>query len=186
MKAYGGVGVQSHIIFTLTLAGGAWSTSRSGRFTPPPGTYRIGGWVNHRAGLDNVEKRKFLTPPGLELRRLGRPARSQSLYRLHSILGGGNSDREQVAKIKYGVPVFWRRRTLIFSDVPGSFIQKKVVNATFLDIDTVLSFIPERVFSPAVIIFCLKVRQLFRIIFILTKKDSKDLFTCLNYEGWLK
>jgi hypothetical protein len=29
-----------------------------------------------------VEKRKFLTIPGLELRPLGRPARSQSLYRL--------------------------------------------------------------------------------------------------------
>jgi hypothetical protein len=29
-----------------------------------------------------VEKRKFLPPPGLELRPLGRPARSQSLYRL--------------------------------------------------------------------------------------------------------
>jgi hypothetical protein len=34
------------------------------------------------AGLDDVEKRKFLTLPGLELRTLGRPARSQSLYRL--------------------------------------------------------------------------------------------------------
>jgi hypothetical protein len=29
-----------------------------------------------------VKKRKFLTLPGLELRPLGRPARSQSLYRL--------------------------------------------------------------------------------------------------------
>jgi hypothetical protein len=32
--------------------------------------------------LDDVEERKFLTLPGLELRPLGRPARSQSLYRL--------------------------------------------------------------------------------------------------------
>jgi hypothetical protein len=32
-----------------------------------------------RIGLDNVEKRIFLTLPGLELRPLGRPARSQSL-----------------------------------------------------------------------------------------------------------
>jgi hypothetical protein len=38
--------------------------------------------VDPRAGLDDVEKRKFLIPPGLELRLLGRPARSQSLYRL--------------------------------------------------------------------------------------------------------
>jgi hypothetical protein len=29
-----------------------------------------------------MEKRKFLTLPGLELRLLGRPARNQSLYRL--------------------------------------------------------------------------------------------------------
>jgi hypothetical protein len=32
--------------------------------------------------MDDVEKRKFLTLPELELRPLGRPARSQSLYRL--------------------------------------------------------------------------------------------------------
>jgi hypothetical protein len=38
--------------------------------------------VDTRAGLDDVEKRKFLTPSGLELRPLGRPAHSQSLYRL--------------------------------------------------------------------------------------------------------
>jgi hypothetical protein len=47
-----------------------------------PGTHWIGGWVDPRAGLENVEKRKFLTLPGLELRLLGRPVRSQSLYRL--------------------------------------------------------------------------------------------------------
>jgi hypothetical protein len=38
--------------------------------------------VGPRAGLDDVEKRKFLTLPGLELRPLGRQVRSQSLYRL--------------------------------------------------------------------------------------------------------
>jgi hypothetical protein len=38
--------------------------------------------VGPRAGLDNVQKRKYLTLPGLELRPIGRPARSQSLYRL--------------------------------------------------------------------------------------------------------
>jgi hypothetical protein len=32
-----------------------------------PGTHWIGGWVDPRAGLDDVEKRKFLTLPGLEL-----------------------------------------------------------------------------------------------------------------------
>jgi hypothetical protein len=38
--------------------------------------------VGPRASLDNVEKRKFLSLPGLEPRPLGRPGRSQSLYRL--------------------------------------------------------------------------------------------------------
>jgi hypothetical protein len=38
--------------------------------------------VDHRPGLDDVEQRKLLTLSGLELRPLGRPARSYSLYRL--------------------------------------------------------------------------------------------------------
>jgi hypothetical protein len=35
-----------------------------------------------KAGLDDMEKLKFLTLPGLEFPPLGLPARSQSLYRL--------------------------------------------------------------------------------------------------------
>jgi hypothetical protein len=38
--------------------------------------------VGPRIGVDDVEGTKFLTLPGLELRTLVRPARSQSLYRL--------------------------------------------------------------------------------------------------------
>jgi hypothetical protein len=38
------------------------------------GTHWIGGWVDLRAGQDDLEKRKFLTLPGLELRPLGHPA----------------------------------------------------------------------------------------------------------------
>jgi hypothetical protein len=38
--------------------------------------------VGPTGSLHVVEKRKFLTLPGLELRLLGRPARSQSLHRL--------------------------------------------------------------------------------------------------------
>jgi hypothetical protein len=43
------------------LVGGEWSASRTGRFTPgvrAPGTHWIGGWVDPRAGIDDVEKRK--------------------------------------------------------------------------------------------------------------------------------
>jgi hypothetical protein len=35
--------------------------------------------VGHRTGMDDAEKRKFLTPLRLELQTLGRPARSLSL-----------------------------------------------------------------------------------------------------------
>jgi hypothetical protein len=62
----------------------------SGQFHAPattrregaPGAHWIEGWVDPRAGLDDVEKKKFLPLPGLEIRSLGRRARSQSLYRL--------------------------------------------------------------------------------------------------------
>jgi hypothetical protein len=85
MKAYGGVDVYIHIFLTSALAVGELSASHPGCFTRgerTPGTHWIGGWVDPRAGLDNVEKRKFLTLPGLELRLLSLPARSESLYRL--------------------------------------------------------------------------------------------------------
>jgi hypothetical protein len=85
MKAYGGVAVQIHISLNSTLAGGEWSASRPGRFTlgeRAPCTHYIGGLVGPRAGLGDLENRKFLTLPGLELRYLSRPARSQSLCRL--------------------------------------------------------------------------------------------------------
>jgi hypothetical protein len=45
------------------LSGGEWSASRPCRLTPgerAPGIHWIGGWVGPRAGLDDVEKRKFL------------------------------------------------------------------------------------------------------------------------------
>jgi hypothetical protein len=86
MKAYEGVDVEIHIFLTSALVGGEWSASLHGSFTTgerAPGTHWIGGWVDPRAGLDDVEKRTFLTLPGLELLPLGRPARSQSLYRLN-------------------------------------------------------------------------------------------------------
>jgi hypothetical protein len=42
--------------------------------------------VGPRTGLDEVEKRKFLTLPGLEFRTLGRPARSHSLLLMMIII----------------------------------------------------------------------------------------------------
>jgi hypothetical protein len=54
MKSYGGVDVQIHIFLTSTLVGGEWSASCPCCFTP--GTHFIGGWVDPRAGLDDMEK----------------------------------------------------------------------------------------------------------------------------------
>jgi hypothetical protein len=64
----------------LGTIGGEWSASRLGRFTP--GSHCIRDWVGPTARLDDMEKLKFLTLPGLELRHLDRPSLSQLLYRL--------------------------------------------------------------------------------------------------------
>jgi hypothetical protein len=63
MMTYGGVDVWIYVFLTSAVVGGEWSAS-------------LPGWVGPRAGLDDVEKRKFLTLPGLELGHLGRPGRS--------------------------------------------------------------------------------------------------------------
>jgi hypothetical protein len=83
MKTYVGVYVYICVFLTSALVGD-WSASRPGRFTPgerAPSTHWTGGWVGPRTGLNDV-KRKLLTLPRLELRPHGRPAHSQSLYRL--------------------------------------------------------------------------------------------------------
>jgi hypothetical protein len=59
MKAYGGI----DIFLTSALAGGDWSASRPGLFTPD--THWIGGWVDPRAGLEDVESRKSCPYPDL-------------------------------------------------------------------------------------------------------------------------
>jgi hypothetical protein len=58
MKTYRGVDVQIHIFLTSALAGGEWSASRPCRFNPgkEPRYHFIGGWVDPRAGLDDMEK----------------------------------------------------------------------------------------------------------------------------------
>jgi hypothetical protein len=62
--------------------GTSWKSAVS--FTPRPlyprgrnpSTHWIGGWVDTRTSLDDVEKTKFLPLPGLELRPLRLPAHS--------------------------------------------------------------------------------------------------------------
>jgi hypothetical protein len=90
---------------TSTLVGDEWLASRPGRFTPGEkvtGTHWIGDCVGPRAGVDDVENRKFLTLPGLEFRALGGPARSQSLYRLR--YPGSRFDIVYLLKCNINVP----------------------------------------------------------------------------------
>jgi hypothetical protein len=61
-------------------------------------------------GLDDMEKRKFLTLPGFELRPIGRPARRQSPYPLRypgSHVGASTSHNpmglDTVGKLKISV-----------------------------------------------------------------------------------
>jgi hypothetical protein len=63
MKAYGGVDVEIHIFLTSALVGGEWSGSHPGYFTPrerAPGSHWLGGWVDPRAGLDDMETKTKL------------------------------------------------------------------------------------------------------------------------------
>jgi hypothetical protein len=65
-----GVDAYIHIFLTSALVGGEVVN-----FTPrplyprerAPGIHWIGGLMDLRAGLDDLEKRKFLTLPGLEI-----------------------------------------------------------------------------------------------------------------------
>jgi hypothetical protein len=53
-----------HVILTSELVGGEWSASRPGCLTPrerATGTHWIGGWVEPRTGMDDVEKRNLAT-----------------------------------------------------------------------------------------------------------------------------
>jgi hypothetical protein len=55
----------------LALAEDDWSVSHPGRITPgerSPLYSLLGGWLDPRAGLDDIEKRKFLTVSGIEIR----------------------------------------------------------------------------------------------------------------------
>jgi hypothetical protein len=74
MKVYERMDVQIHIFLISVLVGGEWPASRPGRFSPGergPGTH----WVDPRAGLEDMQKWKFLPSPELELQPLGTPAR---------------------------------------------------------------------------------------------------------------
>jgi hypothetical protein len=65
LKTYAGVGIQLDASLTLESDESEWSASRLGRFTPrwrAPVTHWIGGWVDPRAGLEAVVRRKISSP----------------------------------------------------------------------------------------------------------------------------
>jgi hypothetical protein len=67
MKACGGVDIWIHNFLTSALAEGELSASGPGRFIPGEifsSTHRIGGWLEPRAGLDDVGEEKILDPTG--------------------------------------------------------------------------------------------------------------------------
>jgi hypothetical protein len=74
VKAYGGWMYMSTFL-DFGTSWSEWLTSRPGRFIPgerAPITNWIGGRVGPRAGLADMEKRKFFPLSGLELRLLSR------------------------------------------------------------------------------------------------------------------
>jgi FtsP/CotA-like multicopper oxidase with cupredoxin domain len=81
MKAYWGVEVYFYAFLNSALDGGEWSASHPGRSTPKeraPGIHWIGGWMEPKAGLDTVVKKKFPGPAGT--RTPDYRARSPALY----------------------------------------------------------------------------------------------------------
>jgi hypothetical protein len=68
MRSWGN-GVIASPFLTLVLYGGEWSATRPCFITPEEtalGTHSIGGWVDSRAGLDSMEKKKSVTPWEIE------------------------------------------------------------------------------------------------------------------------
>jgi hypothetical protein len=88
MKVYGWADVEIHVFLISAPVGGEWSDSCPGRFTPEersPGTHWIGGWLDSRTGLYDVENIKILPLPGLEPRLLSIVQPVASLYTNYAI-----------------------------------------------------------------------------------------------------
>jgi len=70
-RAIWGLEMELRTFLTLVLDGSQWSASCPGCFIPgrrTPCTHWIEGWVNLRAGVDAVEKKKNnLTPSGSQI-----------------------------------------------------------------------------------------------------------------------
>jgi hypothetical protein len=95
MKASGRVDLWIHVFLSSALVGGEWSASRPCHLIPgerAPGTHWTGAWVGPTAGVEDMDKWKFLTLLGLELRPLNCNSR-----KLH----------ECASSIVFGTNCFW-------------------------------------------------------------------------------
>jgi hypothetical protein len=90
MKTYEEVNIWIHVFLTWAVVGGEWSSSSTGRFTfwERAPDRRLGG---PRIRSRRHGEEKFFLLMGLEPGPLGRPARSQSLYRLHYLCSTSDS-----------------------------------------------------------------------------------------------
>jgi hypothetical protein len=79
MKTYGGSGSTDLRIRDLDTS---WKKVVSFTHRENSPRYLLDRRLGGPQGLDDMEKRKLLTLPGPELRPLGSPSRSQSLYQL--------------------------------------------------------------------------------------------------------
>jgi hypothetical protein len=80
MKTYGGLDAQIYVFLTSALVVGEWSASPTVALPSSkkvPDTQWIGGLVGPRAGLDDMEKRRFFTLTGLQLQHLSCPVHRQ-------------------------------------------------------------------------------------------------------------
>jgi hypothetical protein len=70
MKPYCGVDVETHFFLPQHYLEVSGQLHAPAALLPgtAPGTHWIGGWMGPRTGQDDVEKTKFMTLPGLELR----------------------------------------------------------------------------------------------------------------------
>jgi hypothetical protein len=120
MKARGGLDVKIHIFLTSALVEGEWSASRSCRFTPwerAPSTHRIGGLEHPRAGLDDMEKLKFFTLLGLELRPLGSPVATPNTLPQYGTEKTLQINISMIYVIESGSTILWEQNFLAISGV---------------------------------------------------------------------
>jgi hypothetical protein len=122
------VDVQIQVFMTSAIAGGEWSALRPGCFTSgerTPSSHWIGDWVGFTASLDDMEKGKFLTLLGLELRPLGRPTCSPSLlYYWQGVVGRTSRllsfDTTRVAQKTMPPTVLLCRGNVFTEPLPGN------------------------------------------------------------------